>query len=398
MAVTDSITKYRVLIEKGIIAEKEFEKACGASRARGLELEKVLLEEHGVPRLELLRALSEYYGLSHIEYDERMPVPSALLAGLDSEMLSTSVWFPVIEEENKAVIAANNPEDPSLDAEVRTNVEAGQYDYRVALASDVQWYIKDFLHAKPEHIIGIERTGLAFWRNTMAHWRTRLACYRTDLAKGRTSLAVLRWGIGLIALSDALMRFRGGALFMNYLYWVMMLAGFFLAAPGLVGYLKVRKSSIGTTRHQTLVEVTAATVQFLEDYHIEDTPKIATKGTMLARLGDFITNYCTILRPVPSSKERTQLARERNVLAAQRTLAACYRTIYSRARTGLALIRTGVALSSLGMVLLKYFGPSVLTAVDMAIFTAGLLMTIDGFIWYMPARVEQVNLRRASAL
>jgi uncharacterized membrane protein YidH (DUF202 family) len=115
---------------------------------------------------------------------------------------------------------------------------------------------------------------------------------------------------------------------------------------------------------------------------------------MLARLGDFLADHCTILYPSPSSRERTHLARERNVLAAQRTVAACYRTIYARARTGLAFIRTGVSFAGLGLGLMHYFGFSLLTAIDSLLISAGILMTIDGWLWYMPVRKEQSEVPR----
>ena len=137
---------------------------------------------------------------------------------------------------------------------------------------------------------------------------------------------------------------------------------------------------------------------FLENYHLQEaSAQRKTKETMLGRLGDFLTNYCTILNPIPASKERTHLARERNVLAAQRTLDACYRTIYSRARTGLAFIRTGVAFFSLGLGFLDYFSLSFFSVIDSFLIAAGLLMTIDGVLWYMPARKEQEHIQRASA-
>ena len=115
---------------------------------------------------------------------------------------------------------------------------------------------------------------------------------------------------------------------------------------------------------------------------------------MLARLGDFLANYSTILYPVPGSQERTHLARERNVLAAQRTIAACYRTIYARARTGLAFIRTGVAFISFGIGLSAYFGIGPGTVFDGILVVVGLLMSIDGIFWYMPFRREQAELPR----
>jgi uncharacterized membrane protein YidH (DUF202 family) len=278
---------------------------------------------------------------------------------------------------------------------VRQFVPAERYEFRVALGEDLQWFIQDFLHAKPGQLIGTERTGLAFWRNTMAHWRTRMACYRTDLATARTHLAFLRWGLGIIALSDTLLRTQSSGS-TGLMHWAMMIAGFGLALFSLTGYLRVRKSRMSPPRHQTLIEVTAASLQFLENYHFIDTPGVTVpaRQTMLSRLGDFLANHCTILYPSPSSRERTHLARERNVLAAQRTVAACYRTIYARARTGLAFIRTGVAFSSLGLALLKYFSFGPMSIVDSLLFISGMLMISDGLIWYLPVRKEQAEIPR----
>lgn len=390
--------RFGLLVEKGLLTRKELIEAYDASVARGAALDRILLEDYGIPRRALLEALSRHDGCPYIEYDERLPIPTELFARLNSGILSHSLWFPVIKEEDKVIIAACFPNSPSVRDEASAHFKGAKIEFRVALASDIQWYIQDFLHAEPKLLIGIERTGLAFWRNTMAHWRTRLASYRTDLAKGRTSLAVLRWGLVLMALSDVFLRTRQDLFFITQVYWAMMLAGLALSAFGLVNYIKVRKSRAGPPKHHTLVEVTAATMMFLENYHL---PEAAAQGrikeTMLGRLGDFLTNYCTILNPVPASKERTYLARERNVLAAQRTLAACYRTIYSRARTGLAFIRTGVAFLSLGLGFLEYFSLSLFSVIDSFLIAAGFLMTVDGVLWYMPARKEQENIQRASA-
>ncbi|MCC6347481.1 MAG: type II secretion protein [Nitrospirales bacterium] len=369
--------------------------AADAAAARGLSLEQVLLRDYAVPRQALLRALSGYYGCPSVEYDERLPIPGELLEGLEGGRLSQSRWFPVIREGDTVIIAASDPADAALAGEVRRYIGAGTYVYRVALEEDIRWFIQDFLHAKPGSLIGTERTGLAFWRTTMAQWRTRLACYRNDLAKGRTDLAVLRWGLGLIALASASMRTHASPV---YLYGMLLLAGLALSVYGTAGYLGIRKARMRPPDPQTLVEVTAASMYFLEEYHcIEGTGIVtATKGTMLARLGDFLAGYCTILYPSPASKERTQFARERNVLAAQRTVAACYRTLYARARTGLAFLRTGVSFASLGLGFMAYFGFSfsAATLFDSLLVAAGMLLAADGVRWYMPARREQAEIPR----
>ena len=387
------------LVDRGILDRQKLDEAAYVAQARGIDLEKLLLMEYGVPKNALLEALSSFYSCPYIEYDERLPIPPELLMNLSADVLSTNQWMPVIKDVNGTVIiAARNPESLAMKEGVKKYIVADRYEFRVTLDSDIQWFIQDYLHAKPGLLIGTERTGLAYWRNTMAHWRTRLACYRTDLAKARTGLAFLRWGLGVIALSNTLLQTKS-ATTSPFLYFSTLFVGIVIAFYGLPKYLNVRKSRMSPPSHQTLVEVTAATIQFLENYHfLENTGiKRPMEGTMLSRMGDFLLDHSTYLYPSPSSKVRTVFARERNVLAAQRTIAACYRTIYSRARTGLAFIRTGFSFLSIGIGIISYFGFGLLTSFNLWLIAAGLLMVIDGMLWYWPVRKEQAEIPRSIA-
>ena len=392
---------FDVLTEWGVIAPERLRAAQIASQARGVSLEKILLAEEGVSRNMLLQALAREYDCPYIEYDERLPIPSGLLDGLDASRLTTRLWMPVIQcEDGTVIVAANNPESPKVREEAARYLRAERFEFRVALEEDIRWFIQEFLHAAPGELIGTERTGLAFYRNTMAQWRTKLACYRTELADARTGLAFLRWGLGTIAIADALLRNASGHFSTNYYLSVAILTlGLGLFGYGLPMYQKVRTSRISPPGNQTIVEVTAVTLMFLEDYHFIGGKTVTqpSKQTMLARLGDFLAEYCTILAPSPPSRVRTMFARERNVLAAQRTIAACYRTIYARARTGLAFIRTGFSFITIGLGLLVYFGAGLFTVIDLLLLLAGVLMFIDGLLWYMPIRKEQADIPRGLA-
>jgi uncharacterized membrane protein YidH (DUF202 family) len=387
------------LVEQGVLTSAELEEAVRRAQARGLEIEKVLSTDYKVGKQDLLAALAKHYNCPAIEYDERLPVPPEILAGVAPDSLSTYQWFPVMKDRSGAVvIAARNPENDAMREDVRKHVKAERYEYRVSLDSDIQWFIQDFLHARVGLLIGTERTGLAYWRNTMAHWRTRMACYRTDMARARTGLAFLRWGLGTIALSNVLLHSKNIA-YNPYLYFSVLITGIVISFYGLPIYLNIRRSRLTPPGHQTLVEVTAATIQFLENYHfLENTGfKRETQGTMLSRMGDFLADYSTYLGPTPSSKTRTMFARERNVLAAQRTIAACYRTIYARARTGLAFIRTGFSFLSIGIGIISYFGFGLLTSFNLWLIAAGILLLIDGLLWYWPVRKEQAEVPRGVA-
>jgi uncharacterized membrane protein YidH (DUF202 family) len=390
--------EFSLLVERGLLSQADLEEAASRAQARGIALEKVLLREFGITKQEMLKALAGYYKCASIEYDERLPIPPELL-NLSPDSLSTYQWMPVMKDKSGTVIiAARNPESAAMRTDVKRVIAADRFEYRVSLDSDIQWYIQDFLHSKVGVLIGTERTGLAFWRNTMAQWRTRMACYRTDLAKARTGLAFMRWGLGTVALSNALLRSKSASS-NPYLYFSVLIAGIIISFYGLPKYLNVRKSRLTPPGNQTLVEVTAATIQFLENYHFIDGAgtKRETQGTMLARMGDYLADHSTYLNPTPSSKTRTMFARERNVLAAQRTIAACYRTIYARARTGLAFIRTGISFTTIGIGILSYFGFGLLTSFNIWLIAAGLLMLLDGTLWYWPVRKEQAEIPRGIA-
>jgi len=295
-----------VLTEWGAISPERLREAETASQARGISLEKILLTEYGIPKYLLIQALSKHYNCSFIEYDERLPIPPELLEGLEAEVLSRSLWMPVIRcDDGTVVIATSNPESPAVREEARKYLRAENYEFRVALEEDIRWFIQDFLHAKPGLLIGTERTGLAFWRTTMAQWRTRMACYRTDLASARTGLAFLRWGLGTVAIANTLLKNRNVSS-APYMFLLILIVGLAICSYGLPIYLKVRRSRISPPGNQTLAEVTAATLIFLENYHfIEDTGvRPETKGTMLARMSDFLADHCTILYPSPSSRVR----------------------------------------------------------------------------------------------
>lgn len=397
MTGTDPSTQpFAPLLANGTLTPKALREAVAAAAGRGLPPASVLHQDYGVPRQQLLTALAAHYHCQAIAYDERLPIAPELLRGLRGEELLRQGWFPLLKnDDGTVVIAARDPHDQAMTAAVGEAMGLGRYEFRVTLQEDIQWYVQDFLHAQPGELIGTERTGLAHWRNTMAQWRTLLACYRTDMAKARTALAMTRSGLALTAIALALFRSHRLAA-SSPLFGLLMVTGVALSVVWLPVYMQVRRFRLKPPGHQTLVEVTSATLLFLENFHFPEgivlPPREATKATQLARLGDFLANYCTILYPSPASRERTHLARERNVLAAQRTIAACYRTIYARARTGLAFIRTGVSFLSFGIGFITYYGLGLNTLFDGTLILSGLLMIIDGTFWYLPFRKEQAEL------
>jgi uncharacterized membrane protein YidH (DUF202 family) len=384
--------RFHRLVDAGILAAEELRAAGIAAAGLGVSVGTILRYEYDIPRHALLQALSEYYHCPSAEYDERLPVPPKLLVLLPRHRLhETATWFPIAKDGETVVIAASDPSDPAMVSEVKSLISASNFEFRVALEEDIRYFVQDFLNNPPQHLIGNERTGLAFWRNTMARWRTQMGCYRTEFSKTRTNLSLVRGGLKIIFIVEALMHLHHGGTPLYHLYWGLIALGFFLVVYGLFIYGRIKKSSMSPPRHQTLVEVTAATLYFLENYqYAEKRPADSpSRQTMLARLAALLPSCCVLIDSSPDHKVRSYLAHERNSQAAQRTVAGCYRTIYARARTGLSFIRTGVFFVSIGLGLIGYFGLNVLTVLNAFLVASGIWMIVDGALWYWPVRKEQ---------
>jgi uncharacterized membrane protein YidH (DUF202 family) len=89
----------------------------------------------------------------------------------------------------------------------------------------------------------------------------------------------------------------------------------------------------------------------------------------------------------PSIWGTSGLALERTVLAERRNLMARLRTIMARSRTAMAFIRTGLSMSAVGIGLLIFFGVGSLpwTAFDAVLILTGLILVVNGLVWYFPA-------------
>ncbi len=93
----------------------------------------------------------------------------------------------------------------------------------------------------------------------------------------------------------------------------------------------------------------------------------------------------------PPSAGRTPLARLRTLMASHRVMLAQYRTSLAKGRTGLSFMRTGISFISIGLVLFRIFGIGYLKILEIILVSLGLVMAIDGLIWYAPVRKVSKN-------
>ncbi|HTR44812.1 MAG TPA: DUF202 domain-containing protein, partial [Thermodesulfovibrionales bacterium] len=208
--------------------------------------------------------------------------------------------------------------------------------------------------------------------------RSAFAEQRTSLAKGRTGLAFLRTGIAFITIAVALFRLFGPG-YLLIVEGILLGGGIAAAADGLKWYLPARRNAKKVLDYAA--DENTIGFRVLEVSNPGNDP-VFTRSLPVPG-ADRLREDWRGLSPV---MRRRFLANDRTDMAEERTVLACLRTTMAKARTGLAFARSGVAFCGLGIGLLRQFRPGLWTFFDAALIAVGVFMSIEGILWYRPAR------------
>jgi uncharacterized membrane protein YidH (DUF202 family) len=296
-----------------------------------------------IPKKEVLRRISEHFGLLFVEYSESLLVGDDIIGHLDLERLKQALWFPLSVSQNSADVIVCNPHDDGLIEEIKKTLKVDRINKFVSLPGDLIRIIENNQDVNPNFPPSAGRTPLARVRTYLAEQRTKMAWYRTTMAKARTGLAFIRTGISFISISLVLLMVFGigyaivpeGLLLGIGL--LMTIDGLLCLPPRRLAKKQFDFLPTGSTFGTTVLELDSSGDQsrVIRTRQVEGADKLRARWNRLS----------------PVMKRRF-LAIDRTDMAEERTILANYRTIMSRARTGLAFTRTGIASVGLGIALL----------------------------------------------
>src|SRR5262245_19341623 len=135
-------TKFGLLVDKGLVSEKDIEQAVATARVNQLDLANVLIDDYRVPKEELGRALAQFYGCAFWEPAGRK-MPNELKERLTADFLKKNMCAPIEKREGTLLVATDDPSDLIRQDALKTMNLAPRYEYLVALKSDVIDYIND---------------------------------------------------------------------------------------------------------------------------------------------------------------------------------------------------------------------------------------------------------------
>jgi len=136
--------KFNLLLENHLLTQNEMEKAIIQARQKNIAIESILISDFNIAKKDVLASLGQFYDIEPVEFTRNIPIPGQLLAGLKVPFMRTHFWVPLREEDNRIVIAIDNPYDQQRIGELRALFPGKKFKFCVALKQDILEIINFF--------------------------------------------------------------------------------------------------------------------------------------------------------------------------------------------------------------------------------------------------------------
>lgn len=134
---------YKVLVKNGLISENELSKAINKAANNKKDIEKVLVDDFDLNRIQLGKALAKFYGISFENLDTTIYNPIDLIKGKNIDFFLRGLWVPLHTDGSELILAINDPLDSNKIQDVQQLYRTPTVELRFALKED----IKRFLHS-----------------------------------------------------------------------------------------------------------------------------------------------------------------------------------------------------------------------------------------------------------
>jgi len=130
------------LVSDGFIRQADLVKAFQTALAGAAELEALLLDKYRVPKAELGKALSTFFGCPYVPFDERSVADPALLKDLSYDYLKKYHWIPFRRYEQVIDVLIDNPHDLEKGHDIRRAFPGLTIRFSVSLQRDIERYLQ----------------------------------------------------------------------------------------------------------------------------------------------------------------------------------------------------------------------------------------------------------------
>ncbi len=134
-------SRFGSMIDKGVVSEKDIETAVSNARVNNTSVERALMDDFKVPKEEILKSLSAFYGCNNFNYDGSQVISPDLKERIPSDMWKKYACAPVERRPGVLVVAVDDPQDLTRLDGIRSMNLSPRYDFIVAIKDDLMQYI-----------------------------------------------------------------------------------------------------------------------------------------------------------------------------------------------------------------------------------------------------------------
>ncbi|HEY6552604.1 MAG TPA: GspE/PulE family protein [Vicinamibacteria bacterium] len=139
-ARTNKPSKYGHLVDKGLISEKEIEKAVTNARVNQIDVAKVLEEDYKIAKDEIGKAIAQFYNAPFWE-PKGKTIPEDIKSRVTVEFLKKNMFAPIEKSQGTLLVAVEDPYDLTKVDAIKAMNLAPRVDVCVALRGDILEYI-----------------------------------------------------------------------------------------------------------------------------------------------------------------------------------------------------------------------------------------------------------------
>ncbi len=135
---------YTILIQKNNISEEKLERAINKAEKDKKNIEKILIDDFDLSRVELGKALAQFYGIRFENLQNTIYNPIDLIKGKNIDFFLRGLWVPLHTDGTELILAINDPFDISKIQEVKQLYRTPNVDLRFALKDDIKQFLSSF--------------------------------------------------------------------------------------------------------------------------------------------------------------------------------------------------------------------------------------------------------------
>lgn len=134
-------SRFGLLVDRGVISEKDLEAAVTSARVNNIDVARILVEDNGIPKEEVVKSLAAFYQAEPFVDDGQRSIPQDLKDRVGSDVWKKYVCAPVERAGAVLRMVIEDPQDLTRVDAVRAMSLGGRYDFLVGTRDDILGYI-----------------------------------------------------------------------------------------------------------------------------------------------------------------------------------------------------------------------------------------------------------------